>query len=143
MFLVWSVVVVGANMGRLNELFQSLRETHGGPAYITRQALSGVHEQARERLESLGDDCDEEGFARVCAWVMTQLKDPLASHLRPVQAVAARERFHGRIGLGLTLKTTRLPCSCDGADSAADAAAFLRTGGASDGHGDADGGRQK
>ena len=96
-------------MERLDELFRSLRTTHGGPAYVSKSGLEFVRREAEERLQeasTLGEDT----YLAVCAWAMAQLADPLSSHLRPLQAIAARERFHGRVGLGLTLKTIKLRC---------------------------------
>ena len=84
-----------------------MRTTHGGPAYVSRAGLDEIRRGAEELLR---DAADEEGYHAACAWAMRQLQDPLASHLPPLQAVAARERFHGRVSLGLTLRTQLLQC---------------------------------
>lgn len=89
---------------RLSELFRTLHETHGGPAYLSRSQLDEVRKGAEQQLREAGDE-DEDSYLAACSWTMDQLLDPMASHLRPTQAVAARERFHGRISLGLTVRT--------------------------------------
>ena len=106
--------------GRLRELVASMRATHGGPAYVSDDAL----EQALHYAEDLvkddeeGNECSEEAYASACAWIMRQLGDPMASHLRPTQAIAARERFHGRASLGLTLQMQLVPTDEDGGEGA-------------------------
>ena len=91
---------------RLHALVASVRETHGGPAYISGADLDSA---CRAAEETLGEAEDEEAYASACALVMGALRDPLASHLRPAQAVAARERFHGRTSLGLSLHMCIVP----------------------------------
>ena len=93
--------------GRLHELVSSMQETHGGPAYISSADLDEAYRGAERMLDDVLDDNSmdaEEKFASACAHVMDHLHDPLASHLRPAQAVAARERFHGRASVGLKLR---------------------------------------
>ena len=86
---------------RLTELFRSLRETHGGPAYISQQQLKMIQQGANDLLHT--SDESEEAYRAACMWTMRQLRDPLSCYLSPEQAVAARERFHGRISLGFKL----------------------------------------
>lgn len=98
-----------ASTERLGELFRTMRDTHGGPAYLSRRELDKVQRDAERMMlrstDEGGSEADEESFHAASAWAMAQLRDPLAAHLRPWQAVAARERFHGHISLGLTLES--------------------------------------
>lgn len=93
--------------GRLHELVRSVRETHGGPAYVSEPEIDEAFQRAERMLENVPEhddaEANEEVFASACAHIMGSLRDPLASHLRPAQAVAARERFHGRASVGLKL----------------------------------------
>lgn len=99
--LVVAACTVSSTHERLGELFDTLRRTHGGPAYIPIRSLQDLQQHAEKRLR---EDDSEEAFLDVCSWAMRQLLDPLATHMRPSQAVAARERFHGRVSLGLKLE---------------------------------------
>ena len=101
---------VDSPLVRLRELFHSIRTTHGGPAYVSDADLTQLHQRADRLLaERGGDGCSEEAYAETCQWLMDQLVDPLASHLRPTQAIAARERFHGVASLGMDLRVCTVP----------------------------------
>ena len=106
------------HLERLDELFDTIRTTHGGPAYISGKRLEQVRRGAEDLLSEA--EADEDGYLGACAWAMRQLLDPLASHLGPSQAVEARERFHGRACLGLKLRVCLVPASAPLADGGAD-----------------------
>ena len=97
--------------GRLRDLVASMKATHGGPAYVTEDALDDALSYAEDLVQDdeHGNECSEDAYTSACTWFMRQLSDPMASHLRPTQAIAARERFHGRTSLGLTLHMKLIP----------------------------------
>ena len=88
---------------RLRELVRSMHQTHGGPAYVSSAALERARKVAEDMLDEDAEYA-EQNYMDACSWLLNQLLDPLASHLPPLQAVAARERFHGRASLGITLR---------------------------------------
>ena len=90
---------------QMKELFATLRTTHGGPAFLTRPDFTSLR---RRVLEDGGVDDDEETYADRCAWVMRQLDDPYAAYLNPSQVRALHERFHGVVGVGLQVQTSRV-----------------------------------
>ena len=93
-----------------------MKTTHGGPAYVTSEAVDRALSAAEEMVkdDDEGNECSEETYNAACAYVMRQLLDPMASHLRPTQAVNARERFHGRASLGLAFCVQLVPAEQDG-----------------------------
>ena len=118
MHLVATLLLVGritvspdSPRGRLRDLVASMKATHGGPAYVTENALDDALSYAEDlvRDDEHGHECSEDTYTSACTWFMRQLGDPMASHLRPTQAIAARERFHGRTSLGLTLQMQFVP----------------------------------
>ena len=78
----------------------SLRKTHGGPSYLSRPALRRVGAEALSRVPG----ATEEEYVRLCCWLFEQLNDPYASYLPDAQLNAMRERFHGRVGLGMSVR---------------------------------------
>ena len=102
---------VDSPQSRLRDLVDSIKTTHGGPAYISSEELEAALERAESALEEKAQlySSEEEAYSSACGVLMSALRDPLASHLRPEQAVAARERFHGRASLGLSLCMCLVP----------------------------------
>ena len=86
---------------RMSELLKALRTTHGGPSFVSRSALKRVGQDA---LRQCTDAMSEAEYQRVCSWVCEQLNDPYASYLPDAQLNAMRERFHGRVGLGMSVR---------------------------------------
>ena len=58
--------------GRLRELVKSMRNTHGGPAYISTAALKEASEAAERMLPEDDEVEDEERYDAACAWLMSQ-----------------------------------------------------------------------
>ena len=88
---------------QLKELFDTLKDTHGGPAFISSAELNGLRRKVLgERQHELCKEFEGEStYASRCAWVMNQLEDPYAAYLSPSQVGTLRERFHGAVGVGL------------------------------------------
>lgn len=93
---------------QLTELFDTLKGTHGGPAFITGPQLNKLRRKVLRREDELFNEEDWSHSSR-CAWVMRQLEDPYAAYLSPSQVTTLRERFHGTVGVGIRMHEFR-PC---------------------------------
>ena len=83
---------------RLKELIGSLRHTHGGPSFVPRSSLERL---SRDAYRTCQPSTTEEEFTQLCHRVVAGLEDQYAAYLPEAQSTAMRERFHGRVGLGI------------------------------------------
>ena len=86
---------------RLKELIGSLRHTHGGPSFVPRSSLERL---SRDAYRTCQPSTTEEEFTQLCHRVVAGLEDQYAAYLPEAQSTAMRERFHGRVGLGISLR---------------------------------------
>ena len=85
----------------MSELLKAMRTTHGGPSFVSRSTLKRVGQDA---LRQCTDAMSEAEYQRLCSWVCEHLNDPYASYLPDAQLNAMRERFHGRVGIGMSVR---------------------------------------
>eukprot|EP00966_Prymnesium_polylepis_P046862 1085870-Prymnesium_polylepis.1 len=92
-----------SHSAQLKELFDTLKGTHGGPAFISGTELKSLRRRVLgEQQHELCDEYEGEStYVSRATWVMSQLDDPYAAYLSPAQVTALRERFHGAVGVGL------------------------------------------
>lgn len=86
---------------RLKELIGSLRHTHGGPSFVERSSLERLSTDAYRECQP---STTEEEYTQLCHRVIAGLEDQYAAYLPEAQSTAMRERFHGRVGLGISLR---------------------------------------
>lgn len=91
---------------QMNDLFNTLRKTHGGPAFLKDADLISLRRRALVEVGVPDTASVAEAYVERCSWVMRQLDDPYAAYLTPHQVKTLRERFHGVVGVGLLVKTT-------------------------------------
>ena len=66
---------------QLRELFDTLKGTHGGPAFISGADLSGLRGRVLSMKENDSGSTRETDYASHCAWVMSQLEPSSAVKL--------------------------------------------------------------
>lgn len=86
---------------RLKELIGSLRHTHGGPSFVPPSSLERLSTDAYRECQP---STTEEEYTQLCHRVIAGLEDQYAAYLPEAQSTAMRERFHGRVGLGISLR---------------------------------------
>ena len=86
---------------RLKELIASLRHTHGGPNFVPPSSLEQLSTDAHRECRP---STTEDEYAQLCHRVIAGLDDQYAAYLPEAQSTAMRERFHGRVGLGISLR---------------------------------------